>query len=64
MEPLNNGHVGDECFVHYSEVVPSSEVLTCIQLLAGGTQFVHSREGCPLFGVSIIGGSTVYTYIV
>ena len=25
-----NGHVGDECFVHYSEVVPSSEVLTCI----------------------------------
>ena len=36
----NNGHIGDECFVHYSEVVPSSEVLTCIQLLAGGTQFV------------------------
>ena len=50
MEPL---HVGDECFVHYSEVVPFSEVLTCIQLLAGGTQFVHSREvvrssECPL----------------
>ena len=42
--PPNNGHVGDECFVHYSEVVPSSEVLTCIQLLAGGTQFVHCRE--------------------
>ena len=40
-------------FVHYSEVVPSSEVLTCIQLLAGGTQFVHCREvvrssECPL----------------
>ena len=52
VEPLNNGHVGDECFVHCSEVVPSSEV-TCIQLLAGGTQFVHSREvvhssECPL----------------
>ena len=53
MEPPNNGHVGDECFVHYSEVVPSSEVLTCIQLLAGGMQFVHCREvvrslECPL----------------
>ena len=28
MEPLNNGHVGDECFVHFSEVVPSLEVRT------------------------------------
>ena len=26
VEPPNNGHVGDECFVHCSEVVPSSEV--------------------------------------
>ena len=26
VEPLNNGHVGDEHFVHCSEVVPSSEV--------------------------------------
>ena len=26
MEPLNNGHVGDEHFVHCSEVAPSSEV--------------------------------------
>ena len=26
MEPLNNGHIGDECFVHCSEVVPSLEV--------------------------------------
>ena len=52
---------GDECFVHYSEVVPSSEVLTCIQLLAGGTQFVHCREvvrssECPLSEVPL------YTY--
>ena len=46
VEPPNNGHVGDECFVHCSEAVPSSEV-TCIRLLAGGTQFVHSSE-CPL----------------
>ena len=26
VEPLNNGHIGDERFVHCSEVVPSSEV--------------------------------------
>ena len=26
MEPPNNGQVGDERFVHCSEVVPSSEV--------------------------------------
>ena len=26
VEPLNNGHVGDEHFVHCSEVVPSSEI--------------------------------------
>ena len=26
MEPLNNGHVGDEHFVHCLEVVPLSEV--------------------------------------
>ena len=28
MEPPNNGQVGDEHFVHCSEVVPSSEVWT------------------------------------
>ena len=36
MEPPNNGHGGDEHFVHSSEVVPSSEVLplsTIISLL-------------------------------
>ena len=58
VEPPNNGHVGDECFVHYLEVVPSSEVLTCIQLLARGTQFVHCREvvrssECPLSEVPL-----------
>ena len=26
VEPPNNGHVGDEHFVHWSEVVPFSEV--------------------------------------
>ena len=41
-----------------SRVVPSLEVLTCIQLLVGGTQFVHCiLGGCPLFGVSTVGGS-------
>ena len=63
MEPPNNGHVGNECFVHYLEFVPSSEVLTCIQLLAGGMQFVHCREvvlssECPLSEVPL------YIYIV
>ena len=58
VEPPSNGHVAGECFVHYSEVVLSSEVLTCIQLLAGGTQFVHCREvvhssECPLSEVPL-----------
>ena len=26
VEPLNNGHIGDEHFIHCSEVAPSSEV--------------------------------------
>ena len=47
MEPLNNGHGGDEHFV------PSSEVEMYGQLMAGGKQFVHCREvvllwECPL----------------
>ena len=58
VEPPNNGHVGDECFVHYSEVVPSLEVLSYIQLLAGGTQFIRCREvvrssECPLSEVPL-----------
>ena len=43
VEPLNNGHGGDEHFVHCSEVVPSSEVEMYGQLMAGGKQF-----NCPL----------------
>ena len=39
VEPLNNGHGGDEHFVHCSEVVPSSEVEMYGQLMAGGKQF-------------------------
>ena len=38
VEPLNNGHGGDEHFVHCLEVVPSSEVHV---ELYGGKQFVH-----------------------
>ena len=38
MEPLNNGHGGDDHFVHCSEVEMYG------QLMAGGKQFVHCRE--------------------
>ena len=56
VEPLNNGHVGDEHFVHCSEVVHSSEVEMCGQ--AGGEQCVHCREvvhssECPLSEVPL-----------
>ena len=44
VEPLNNGHVGDEHFVHCSEVVPLSEVEMYGQLMEGSKQFVHCRE--------------------
>ena len=44
VEPLNNGHGGDEHFVDFSEVVPLSEVEMYGQLMAGGKQFVHCRE--------------------
>ena len=27
VEPLNDGHIGDEHYVHCSEIVPSSEVV-------------------------------------
>ena len=30
VEPLNNGHAGDKCFVHYPEVVPSSNMHTVV----------------------------------
>ena len=41
VEPPNNGHVGDEHFVHCLEVLPSSEV---DNIYAGDEQFVHCRE--------------------
>ena len=48
MEPLNNGHVGDEHFVHCSEVATSSEVemyihcIVWIFYLKGGTTCIMS----------------------
>ena len=42
VEPLNNGHVGDEHFVHCSEVVPSSEVEMYGQYIGRG------QTVCPL----------------
>ena len=41
VEPPNNGHIGDEHFVHCSEVVPSSEVEMYGQLMEG-------QAVCPL----------------
>ena len=42
VEPPNNGHIGDEHFVHCSEVVPSSEVEMYGQYRGRG------RTVCPL----------------
>ena len=58
VEPLNNGHVGDEHFVHCSEVVPSLEVEMYGQYIGRGKQFVHCREvvhssECPLSEVPL-----------
>ena len=36
LEPPNNGHVGDEHFVHCSEVVPSSGVEMYVQYIGRG----------------------------
>ena len=49
MEPLNHGHIGDEHFVHCSEVVPSEVEMYIYR----GRQFVYCREvvhssECPL----------------
>ena len=64
VELLNNGQVGDECFVHCSEVVPSSQVVMYGQCLRGrnvgrGRTVCPLYVGCPLFRVSIHGGSTL-----
>ena len=42
VEPPNNGHTVDEHLVHYSEVVPSSEVEMYGQYIGRG------RAVCPL----------------
>ena len=64
VEPPNNGQVGDEHVVHCSEVVPSSEVEMYGQYIGRGRTVCPLQEGCPLFGVSIIRGSTVLLSII
>ena len=58
VEPPNNGHIGDEHFVHCSEVVPSSEVEIVYRQGVCCMEFVHSSE-CPLFR-----GSTVFEILL
>ena len=53
VEPLNNGHGGDNHFVHCSEVEMYGQ-------LWQGASSLSIVGGCPLIGVSIIGGFTVY----
>ena len=52
VEPLNDGHGGDEHFVHCSEVVPSSEVEMYGQLMAEASSLSIvgrlSSYQCPL----------------
>ena len=59
VEPPNNGHIGDEHFVHCSEVVPSLEVEMYGQYIGRGRtmcpfcrEVVHSLE-CPLSEVPL-----------
>ena len=66
MEPPNNGHVGDEHFVHCLEVVPSSEVEMYGQLMAGGKRLSSYWSGG--FTVVNVNGSEnssiVYTCLI
>ena len=52
VEPLNNGHGGDEHFVHCSEVVPSSEVYRYVWTVNGSLSIVYREvlllSECPL----------------
>ena len=58
----NYGHIGTSHFVFYREVV-SLRRLKCTSMIEKGPQSVSFIERfsllCPLFGVSIIRGSTV-----
>ena len=53
VKPPNNGHVGDECFVHCSEVVPSSEVEMYGQYIGRGEQLPIVGRLSTIFRVSI-----------
>ena len=56
VEPPNNGHGGDEHFVHCSEVVPSSEVLPLSSIIIIISLVCESQ--CIYIGCCII-----YIYI-
>ena len=58
VEPLNNGHVGTDHFVHYREVVlfGGKNVMPLHRLAHRKVSFI---QRCPLFRVSFIRGSTV-----
>ena len=77
VEPPNNGHVGDEHFVHCSEVVPSSEVEMYGQLIWQGASSLfivgrlssywsghYRRFYCIYILQKCIFTSTVYTVCV
>ena len=58
VEPLNNGHVGTDHFVHYREVVlfGGKNVMPLHRLAHRKVSFI---QRCPLFRVSFVRGSTV-----
>ena len=58
VEPLSNGHVWDEHFVHCSEIVPSSEVEMYGQYIGRGKHSLSivgrlSTLQCPLSEVPL-----------
>ena len=52
MEPPNNGHIGDEHFVHCSEVVPCMNNMQGANNVSNYREVVHSSE-CPLSEVPL-----------
>ena len=59
VEPPNKGHVGTRSFILYREVSYIRR-LKCTGIIKIGRVDLSFKERCSLFGVSFIGGSTVY----
>ena len=59
MEPPNNGHVGDEHFVHCSEIVPYLEVEMYGQYIGRGVNSLSIVGRLSTLQRSISGGSTL-----